>query len=242
MKNSISIIIPAYKEEKFIEKTITDLVLACQKHSLDFELVIIIDKAPNDRTFEIVSDLSKIFLEIKIISREKKEGVSSAIQAGIKNAIKDVSIITVAGSHITANDVVLLAQKMNDGYDMVFGDRFSKRLKIPKYPITKLIANRLCNLTIKLLFGIKSNDITGGVKAYKTSLLKKIQFQSTGFEIFVEIPVNVFLQGNRNIGIMPITLHERDVLYSHFDIIHESPRYLKTIFRLYFQKLRRIPL
>lgn len=241
MKNSFSIIIPAYKEEKFIEETIRNLISVCRKYSFDFELVIVIDKAPNDRTFEIVNDLSKKFDEIKIISREKKEGVSSAIQAGIKNANKDVLIITVAGNHIAPNDVILLAKKMDDGFDMVFGDRFTKRLKIPKYPITKLIANRLCNFTIKFLFGIKSNDITSGVKAYKTSLLKNIKFQSTGFEIFVEIPVTVFLQGNSNIGIVPITLHERDVMYSHFDLMHESPRYVKTIFRLFFQKIRKQP-
>ena len=239
MKNSFSIIIPAYKEEKFIEETIRNLISVCRKYLFDFELVTVIDKAPNDRTFEIVNDLSKEFKEIKIISREKKEGVSSAIQAGIKNANKDVSIITVAGSHIAPSDVILLAKKMDDGFDMVFGDRFTKRLKIPKYPITKLIANRLCNFTIKFLFGIKSNDITGGVKAYKTSLLKNIKFQSTGFEIFVEIPVTVFLQGNSNIGIVPITLHERDIMYSHFDLMHESPRYVKTIFRLFFQKIRK---
>jgi dolichol-phosphate mannosyltransferase len=239
MKNSFSIIIPAYKEEKFIEETIGDLIYECRQNLLDFELIVVIDKAPDDKTFEIVNNLSKIHCEINIISREKKEGVSSAIQDGINNARNDVLIITIAGNHINANDVILLAKKMDEGFDMVFGDRFTQGIRIPKYPITKLIANRLCNFVIMLLFGIKSNDVTSGIKAYKTSLLKNIPFQSIGFEIFVELPITVFLNGNSNIGIVPITLHERDVMYSHFDLMHESPRYVKTIFKLFFQKIKK---
>jgi len=239
MKNSFSILIPAYKEENFIEETLKNFILTCRKYSLNFELITIIDNAPNDKTLEIVNTLSKNFSEIIVVSREKKEGIASAIKDGIKKAKNDVIIITVAGKHVNPNDIILMAKKMDEGFDMVFGDRFTKGLRISKYPTTKLIANRLCNTVISILFGIKAKDITSGVKSYKTTLLKNLKFNSTGFEIFVEIPVTVFLNGGYNFAIVPLTHHERDIMYSHFDLMNEWPRYFKTIVRLFLWKIKK---
>jgi glycosyltransferase involved in cell wall biosynthesis len=239
MNNSFSILIPAYKEEKFIEETLRNFILTCRKNLLDFELITVIDNAPNDRTLEIVNNLSKEYSEIIVVSREKKQGIASAIKDGINKAKKDVVIIAVAGKHVNPNDIILMAEKMNEGFDMVFGDRFTKGLRISKYPTSKLIANRLCNTAISFLFGIKAKDITSGVKAYKTSLLKNLKFYSTGFEIFVEIPVTVFLKGGSNFAVVPLTHHERDVMYSHFDLMNEWPRYFKTIMRLFLWKIRK---
>jgi len=243
MKNSFSIIIPAYKEEKFIEETVINFITVCRNNSLNFEIVTVIDKAPNDQTFNIVQNLSKKYSEILLIGREEKQGIASAISDGIKNATKDVVIITVAGKHVDPDDIIRMAKKMDEGFDMVFGDRFTKGLRIPKYPLSKLIANRLCNLAISVLFGIRARDITSGVKAYKTSILKKLEFQSTGFEIFVEMPITIFLLGNSNYGIVPLTHHERDTMYSHFDLMNEWPKYFKTVMRLFSMKFnkRKIP-
>lgn len=243
MKNSFSIIIPAYKEEKFIEETVINFITVCRNNSLNFEIVTVIDKAPNDQTFNIVQNLSKKYSEILLIGREEKQGIASAISDGIKNATKDVVIITVAGKHVDPDDIIRMAKKMDEGFDMVFGDRFTKGLRIPKYPLSKLIANRLCNWAISVLFGIRARDITSGVKAYKTSILKKLEFQSTGFEIFVEMPITIFLLGNSNYGIVPLTHHERDTMYSHFDLMNEWPKYFKTVMRLFSMKFnkRKIP-
>jgi|TARA_B110000495_G_C23014185_1_gene600298 glycosyltransferase involved in cell wall biosynthesis len=239
MNNSFSLIIPAYKEEKFIEETLRNFILACRKNSFDFELITVIDNVIDDKTLEIVKKLSKDHSEIVIVSREQKQGIASAIKDGINAAKKDVIIITVAGKHVNPSDIILMAKKMNENYDMVFGDRFTKGLRISKYPKSKLIANRLCNAVISILFGINAKDITSGVKAYKTPLLKNLKFNSIGFEIFVEIPVTVFLNGSSNFAVVPLTHHERDIMYSHFNLMTEWPRYFKTIVKLFLFKIKK---
>ncbi len=239
IKNSLSLIIPAYKEEKFIGETIQNFISVCRRELFNFEIIAVIDKAPNDKTYEIVKELSTKFPEIVIVARERKLGIASAIRDGIKNAKKEIVIITVAGKHVDPEDIIRMAKKMEQGYDMVFGDRFTKATRIPKYPLTKLIANRLCNFAISILFGIRAKDITSGVKAYKTSSLKKMKFQSKGFEIFVEMPVVLFLAGHSNFGVVPLTEHERDVMYSHFDLMNEWPKYFKTVMRLFLLKFNK---
>lgn len=148
-------------------------------------------------------------------------------------------IITVAGKHADPNDIVNMAEKMKEGYDMVFGDRFTKGWRLYKYPLAKLVANRVCNLVVAILFGIKARDITSGVKAYKSEILKNMKIRSYGFEIFIELPIMAYLMGYSNFAIIPLTHHERDVEYSHFNIVNEWSKYFKTVMRCFFFKLAR---
>ena len=158
MSNSFSIVIPAYKEEKTIENTLKGILTKFRENNFDFEVITVIDKAPNDKTLEIVTLLSKTYNEIQIISREGKLGVASAIKEGIQKASKSVIIIVMGDSSENPNDLINMASKMNDGYDMVFANRFLTNIYFKNYPKKKYIVNRLCNFTVKTLFGINSKQ------------------------------------------------------------------------------------
>jgi len=198
----------------------------------------VIDDAPNDRTLEISQAYAKIHKEIRVISNKTKIGVGNAIKEGIEKAENEVIIITVAGKHADPNDLVKMAEKMNEGYDMVFGDRFSNGLRLPGYQLKKLIANRLCNLAISVLFGIKARDITSGVKAYKAEILKKMEINSKGFEIFVEMPVKAYIMGNKNFAVIELAHKGRDAETSHFNLVNEWPKYLRTVMKCFIYKLK----
>lgn len=237
VNNSFSVIIPAYKEEKFIENTLTRFLAACRNSKFEFEIIVVVDKAPNDKTDEIVKSISKSFREIVVVSREGKLGICSAIKEGIKKASKNAIIITVAGKHVDPYDIIKMMYRMKEGYDMVFGDRFSRGLKLPGYQLTKLIANRLCNFVISILFGIKARDITSGVKAYKADILKKMKIDSIGFEIFVEMPIKAYINGNTNFSVVELVHSGRDPETSHFNLVSEWPKYLKMVMKCFLYKL-----
>jgi len=61
-------------------------------------------------------------------------------------------------------DVVRYWQELNKGCDCVFGSRFLKGGGVIDYPFIKLKINRLANLFLRLLFGIKLNDTTNAFK------------------------------------------------------------------------------
>lgn len=229
MNNSFSIIVPAYKEEEFIEKTLREIVQVFKNNNVDFEIITVVDTVPNDNTLEIVKKLSATFSEIKIIAREGKQGIASAIKEGIKHASKSVIVIAMGENSQNGNDVLRLALKMNDGYDMVFGNRFLTGIRLERYPLKKYIANSLCNYAIRLLFGIKSRDITNGVKAYKSTILKNMNIISSGFEVFVELPLNAYLQGHKNFVDIPLNYYGRNSEFSKFNLIKEGPRYFKLV-------------
>jgi len=236
MKNSFSIIIPAYKEEKTIEKTLTGILKLFRENNVEFEIITVIDLVPNDRTVEIVSTLSNSFNEIKILSRKGKLGIASALRDGIKATSKNVILIAMGDASEDPKDLLKMSHKMNEGYDMVFANRFSDKPSIEKYPKKKYIVNRLCNFTIKVFFGIRSSDITNAVKAYKSEILKNLNITSSGFEVFIELPIKAFLNGYKNFAEISSSHFAGDPSQSKFNISSEGPRYLKVILKCLYQK------
>jgi len=229
LNNSFSIIIPAYKEEKTIEDTLKEILKKFRENNLDFEIITVIDKAPNDKTLEIVTLLSKTNKEIQIISREGKLGVASAIGEGIQKASKSVTMIVMGDTSENPNDLIKMASKMDDGYDMVFANRFLSNINFKNYPKKKYVVNRLCNFAVKTLFGINSKDITNAVKAYRTQILKNLKIKSIGFEIFIELPINAYVNGYKNFAEISSSHDAGDPTSSNFSITKEGPRYIKII-------------
>jgi len=230
-----SIIIPVYQEPN-IKNIILELIETFHKENFEFEIILIVDSSKNDNIDEIVKALTLEYDEIKSTIREGKRGVGDAIKTGIKNATKETTLIVMGDGSERPNNLIDLILKMSKNYDMVFANRFSNQSKIKSYPIKKLIANRCCNFIIRLFFNFKSQDITNAVKIYNTKILKELVLDSQGFEIFVEIPLKLFVNGYQNFIEVPIIHDAGDQNFSKFNLITEGPRYFKTILKCFFQK------
>ena len=76
----VSIIIPAYKTEKYIEKCLRSVQEQTYKN---LEIIVIDDKSP-DRTGEICDKIAKLDTRIKVIHHDSNKGVSSARNSGLK--------------------------------------------------------------------------------------------------------------------------------------------------------------
>jgi glycosyltransferase involved in cell wall biosynthesis len=236
LTKSISIIIPIYNEEKTIMATLKNILFIFQQHKINFEIIIIIDIAPNDNSLKIIKSLSAQYDEIKYFSRTGKQGIASAIYLGIENSQNELIMIVMGDSSEDPLDLVNMIKKMSEGYDMVFANRFSKGSKFKDYPKNKLLANRLCNNTIKFLFGINSKDITNAVKVYRTIFLKQIQITSEGFEIFVELPIKSYLLGAKKFADIPAHHYAGDPSLSKFNLYTEGPRYFKMVANCFFRR------
>jgi dolichol-phosphate mannosyltransferase len=83
-----------------------------------------------------------------------------------------------------------------EGYDCVFGSRFMRGGKTVDYPAFKLVMNRLTNNIIRLLFGLKYNDITNAFKLYRRDTIEGLKpFLSHHFNLTVELPLKSIVRG-----------------------------------------------
>jgi len=235
-KISVSIIVPAFKEEEFIEETLKNYLQVFSDVEIEFEIIVIIDKVYDDKTDEIVKKIAENAKEVSFVIREGKRGIGSAIKEGIKRAQKNNILIATAEISEDPHDLLKMVKKMNDGFDMVFGNRFYTNAKREGYSKKQYYANRLCNYTIKILFRINSNDVTNGVKVYKSSILKNLKLTGTSFDIFAEIPIKSYQNGNHNFIEIPLKHYARERIYSKFNFKRESKLFFLMVFKCFFNK------
>jgi dolichol-phosphate mannosyltransferase len=183
------VVIPAYKEEEYIEQTLQEIKRACDDSNISSEIIVVVDVVPGDKTGEYVRRVSEGNPEFRVQERLGRRGVGDAVRTGIAMARGEVLVVAMGDQSEDPNEIVRLAKSCLE-YDIVFTNRF--RHGRPRgYPFVKYLANRACNYAVKWFAGIAFSDTTNAFKAYKVETLKRVQLTSNGFEIFLEIPLKV---------------------------------------------------
>ena len=115
-KKKISLIIPAYNEEKSIEEVITDY-MNCEI----FDEIIVIDNNSKDDTYKIAKN-KKV-----IVIKEMKQGYGNALMRGFKEASGDIIFLTEADGSFKGRDVDKFITYLKES-DMVIGTRTTRQM------------------------------------------------------------------------------------------------------------------
>jgi glycosyltransferase involved in cell wall biosynthesis len=185
------VVVPAYKEEEYVEQTLRGIAESFHGAELSSEIIVVVDLVPGDETASHVRKATEMYSEIRVLERQGRRGVGDAIRAGIREASGKIVIPVMADQSEYPSDIVRLVRKAQH-CDIVFTNRF-KHGRPPGYPVLKYISNRCCNLAAMLLFRIPYSDTTNAFKAYTKALLDRIDLSSSGFEIFLEMPVKAMM-------------------------------------------------
>ena len=232
---SLSIIIPVYNESRNLEKTVNNL-RKIKKNIKKFNLIFI-DDFSTDNTLNILVKLSKKYSFIKI-HKNKKKGLGSAIEEGIKRSNFNYVAVFMADSSDSINDLnryykIISTKK----YDAILGSRFIKDSKIKDYPFFKYFLNRIFNNIVKLIFFSDYNDFTNAFKIYKKSVLRELlPIVSENFNVFLEIPLKI-ISRKYTYKIIPISWQNRRVGKSNFKIKELSSMYIFTLIYCVIEKI-----
>ena len=165
-----------------------------------------------------------------------KSGKFDDVVLGFDHAKGDALVIMMADESDDCRDVVRYWELLNQGWDAVFGSRFIKGGGVIDYPWFKLWLNRLSNLFIRLLFGIKLNDTTNAFKAYRATVIKGcLPLLSPHFNLTVELPLKAIVRGY-SWTVMPITWRNRRVGNSKLSIKEMGSRYLFICLYVWLEK------
>ena len=135
------------------------------------------------------------------------------------------------------NDIVKYYRKMNEGYDAVFGSRFLPGSIVKDYPRVKLIANRLGNWLIQLLFKTHHNDLTNAFKAFRGTAIRSIMpLYASHFNITIELSLGLLVRGFK-ITTMPINWYGRTWGQANFKIKELGRRYFATLLKVYAERI-----
>ncbi len=233
----LSIVIPAYNEEKNVGRTLSELQQTVEtEHRIPYEIIVVNDNS-SDGTSDVVRRHMAVNSNVRMITRTAPGGFGRAIRAGIEEVRGDVVVICMADLSDDPRDVVAYYDKICEGYDCVFGSRFIKGSQVENYPRVKLVVNRIVNTAVRILFRVPFNDLTNAFKAYRTSVIRECgPYRSSHFNITLELSLSALIR-NYHICQIPIRWSGRTWGASNLRLREMGRRYLCTVLLFYFQRM-----
>lgn len=219
----ISVVIPAYNEEKTIGSVIEETVQVMESLGFPYE-IIVVDDGSRDRTREVASKY-----KVTVLPNGRNMGKGYALRKGFQHANGDIIItIDADGSH-KPKEIPDLINALANGADIVAGSRFLGKNKNHTSKL-HVFGNYLINMTIMTLTGKRITDSQTGLRALKRDFLKSISLESDGYEIETEITV----KGLKNGFVfkeIPISCDRRRNGVSRLSALYQGPKILKTILK-----------
>jgi len=164
----ISVIIPIFNEEDNIKQLAESILKVLE--GLDFE-VLFINDGSKDNSEEKILALAQKHSKIKLITLRRNYGQTAAIQAGFDHSIGDIVIPMDGDLQNDPNDIPILIEKINEGYDVVSGWR---KIRSDK-KFTRIIPSKIANMIISKISGLHLHDYGCTLKAYRKEILKDIK-------------------------------------------------------------------
>lgn len=231
----LSIVIPAHNEEGSITDTVQAIVPRLDTAHIDYELIIVNDNS-TDATTDLVERLQAENDRIRLVHNTPPNGFGFAVRKGLESMTGDAVVIVMADGSDEPNNIIDYYQKLREGYDCVFGSRFMRDSRVRDYPGHKLALNRLANLFIRLLFGLRFNDITNAFKGYRKEVIQGVQpLIAHHFNLTVELPLKAIVRGY-TYAVVPINWYGRLHGVSKLKIKEMGSRYLFIVLYILLEK------
>lgn len=231
----LSIVVPARDEAGCIASTVEHLHLELRLQNVPHEIVVV-DDGSEDRTWEILLSLRGRIPQLCPVQNKGEHGFGRAVICGLQAMTGDAVVIVMADESDDCRDVVRYWEKLNEGWDCVFGSRFIKGGGVIDYPWLKLFVNRMANWLIRQLFRIKLNDTTNAFKAYRREVIEGCYpLLAPHFNLTVEIPLKAIIRGF-TWTVIPITWRNRRSGVAKLKMKEMGSRYFFIMMYVWLEK------
>jgi dolichol-phosphate mannosyltransferase len=234
--NRLSVVIPARDESGHLPDTLRELDRTLCEAAIEHEIVVVDDHS-TDGSPALLRGLTGEVPTLVVVENERPGGYGNAVVTGIETATGDAVAVFMADGSDRPDDLVRFVRTMEEqNVDCVFGTRFSKGGKVVDYPLPKLLLNRMANNVIRLLFGIRYDDVTNAFKLYRRHVLDGVRpFLSHHFNLTVELPLKAIIRGY-SYEIVPNTWANRREGTSKFQIKEMGSRYVFIVLYCWLER------
>jgi len=191
-KQKLSIIIPAYNEERTIHKILEKVAAVKLLNDLDKEVIIVNDCSKDD-TKGAVARFTANHPDFKYVEHEVNKGKGAAIHTGIKEATGDFIIVQDADLEYDPAEFNILLKPMLDGFaDVVYGSRFmgGKPHRVLFY--WHSIGNKIVLTGLSNMFtNLNLTDMETCYKLFKAEHIKGLNLKENRFGFEPEVTAKI---------------------------------------------------
>jgi len=169
----LSVIVPAYKAEKFIAKNLSEVKSVLDDSPYSYELICVVD-GHVDKTYEKALKVSKVSPRlVKVYGYKENLGKGHAVRFGMARSRGDIIAFIDAGIELNPDGLSMLLSHFEwYGADIVIGSKRHQASKVV-YPWQRKILSAIYQTIVRVLFGLKVRDTQVGMKFFKREVLEK---------------------------------------------------------------------
>jgi dolichol-phosphate mannosyltransferase len=233
----LSIVLPTYNESQNIARMLDSIADAIPADSAA-EIIVVDDSSP-DGTGDIASRHAlniRNKLRIQVISRPGKQGLSSAILAGIKSAAGDIVVVMDGDFSHPPQTILRLMEELEDPEcDIAVASRYVKGGAVMGWPFKRRIASRGATKIAQVGLGIDVKDPMSGFFAFRRKIIEGIEFDAIGYKMLLEILVKTrgarvrevpYTFANRTAGTSKL---DSSVVFDYFRAVWKLYRYGRSV-------------
>jgi dolichol-phosphate mannosyltransferase len=216
MPTVLSIVIPAYNEERFLG-TLLERIRSVDLSRFDtLQQVIVVDDCSRDRTAEIAGGYPGVHL----VRHERNQGKGQAVRSGLAHATGEFVIIQDADLEYDPGDYIPMLAALCEGpADIVYGSRYLKHpgrgrfvnLVTGKHPTQSwpaYLGGQSLSFVALALTGSYISDTVTALKLFRREVIARLTLTTTGFELDHEITAKALALGYRIVEV-PIRYYPR---------------------------------
>ncbi len=149
----LSVIIPAYNEEKRLPGTLNDINEYLKKQNYSYEIIVVNDGS-RDGTVKVVEDLKPQIANLRLIDNKQNHGKGYVVRQGILEAKGEYRLFTDGDNSTRIEEIEKMWLEFKKGYDIVIGSRDIKGAVIatPQSLIRRILGN-IFNIIVQVFIG-----------------------------------------------------------------------------------------
>ena len=206
----IVVLIPTFNERENLP-----LIVSRTRAAVPEADILVLDDNSPDGTGALADQLAADDGQVRVLHRERKEGLGAAYLAGFAWALeKDYDVMVemdADGSHQPEQLQTLLVALADA--DVVLGSRWVPGGSVVNWPIHRKALSLGGNVYTRVLLGMPIGDATGGFRAYRASALRSLDLRdvaSQGYCFQVDLVWRAVRRGLKVVEV-PITFVERTI-------------------------------
>lgn len=211
MKNTLSIIIPAYNEGNTIH-LILDKVEKVQLPGEWQKEVVIVNDCSKDHTEQSIQNYTNAHPQLNIQYRkhEVNKGKGAALHTGIKEATGSVIVIQDADLEYDPEEYRILLKPITDGFaDVVYGSRFMGGKPHRVLFFWHTIGNKFLTFLSNMFTNLNLTDMETCYKMFRADIVKSLDLKEQRFGFEPEVTAKVSRYPNVRIYEVGISYYGR---------------------------------
>jgi glycosyltransferase involved in cell wall biosynthesis len=185
----ISIVMPCLNEAETVALCVAKALAWLSASGYSGE-VLVVDNGSTDRSAELATEAGAQVI------RERRRGYGNAYLRGFAEARGDIIVMGDADDTYDFSRLDDLIRPLDQGYDMVLGNRFTGGVQPGAMPWAhRYIGSPIINLLIRRFIGIRVGDSQSGFRAFTRAAYQRLRLRSGGMELASEMIVNAAREG-----------------------------------------------